>query len=110
MPRPWTFRRTVRPIGVLTVSTWEAMNQTTGRTSRSFLLPVPKGSWPGCLPDSQVWWSPDSSRAISVPELAAPTTRTPPSCSWDGSRYRLECSCTIPGSSSGAKVGIMGRW
>jgi hypothetical protein len=36
------------------------------------------GSWPGCLPDSQVWRSLDTSRAISAPELAAPTTRTPP--------------------------------
>jgi hypothetical protein len=37
-PSIWNFCRTARPIGVLTVSTWVAMNQTTGMRSRSHLL------------------------------------------------------------------------
>ena len=34
-PREWNFCRTIRPVGVLTVSTCETMNQITGMSSRS---------------------------------------------------------------------------
>ena len=64
------------------------------------------GRWPGCSPESQVRWPPATSSAMSAPELPGPTTRTPPSRSCDGLRYSLECSCTMRGSSSGAKAGI----
>jgi hypothetical protein len=39
MPREWNFRRTIRPIGVFTVSTCENTDQITGVNSRSHLLP-----------------------------------------------------------------------
>ena len=46
--------RTLRPIGVRTVSTREANHQTGGVSSRSHLLPVRTGMWPVSGPDSQV--------------------------------------------------------
>ena len=66
-PWAWNFRRIARPIGVLMVSTRDAMNQITGSESRSPLLPGRKGSWPGCRPDSHVRCSLDTSKAISAP-------------------------------------------
>ena len=52
----------------------------------------------------------DDSRAISAPELPAPTTRTPPSWSCDGFRYSLEWNCAMAGSRSAANTGIRGAW
>jgi hypothetical protein len=102
--------RTLRPTGVLTVSTCEANHQNGGVSSRSHTLSVRTGRWPVSGPDSQVGCVRATSKAISAPELPAPTTSTPPSTSWDGPRYRWGSSCRMPGSSSAAKAGILGRW
>jgi hypothetical protein len=104
------FGRTVRPIGVPTVSTWEAKNQNGGVRRRSHMPPARTGRWPTSGPESQVRCVRETSKAISAPELPAPTTRTPPSWSWEGFRYRRQSSCTMAGSRSAAKAGILGRW
>jgi hypothetical protein len=66
------------------------------------------GTWPVSRPESQVGWLRTTSRAISAPELPAPTTRTPPSRSWEGLRYSLECSWMMVGSTAGANTGRRG--
>ena len=86
VPTPVSLGRTLRPIRVSTVSTRVMKNQNGGVNSRSSRLPALVGSLPGCRPDSQVLLVPASSRAISAPELPAPTTSVGPSRSWEGRR------------------------
>jgi hypothetical protein len=86
VPTPVTLGRTLRPIRVSTVSTRVMRNQNGGVNSRSSRLPALVGSLPGCRPDSQVFLAPAISRAISAPELPAPTTSVGPSRSWEGRR------------------------
>ncbi len=85
-PREMIFGRAFRPIGVFTVSTRWKTNRSTRRSNRSrdAMPSMRNGRWPGSRPDIHVGWSLADSRAISAPELPAPTTRTPPSRNWDG--------------------------
>jgi hypothetical protein len=78
--------RSRRPSGLSIDSTRENVNQSSGVVRRSVQLPALAGSLPGWGPDSQVGCVADASRAISAPELPAPTTRTGPSRSWEGRR------------------------
>ena len=73
-------------------------------------LSMRKGTWPGCRPDSHTWCDRATSRAMSAPELPAPTRSTSPGRSWPGFRYSLECNCTMPGSSACAKAGTQPAW
>ena len=59
------------------------------RQRRSTRLPGASARCPGACPRARFDVE-ETSSAISAPELAAPTTRTSPSCSWDGLRYWLE--------------------
>ena len=77
------------------------------RTARRSGLSIGTGTWPLSGPESQVWWSAETSIAMSAPELPAPTRSTPPGRSWEGSRYSLECICTMRGSSSEANSGTV---
>ncbi len=70
-----------------------------------------EGTLPTSRPDITTGWPAlRSSTAISAPELPAPTMSTLPGLSWAGLRYALECSWTMPASSSAAKDGVFGRW
>ena len=111
---PWerSFGRTLRPIGVPTVSTrWPMNRNSKGRkTNRAGCALDAEADMTASFPASQVGCCLTTSMAISPPEFPAPTTSTDPSSSCAGFRYSPEWSWTMPGSSWLANAGTRGTW
>ena len=82
-----SFGRTLRPIGLLTFSTWWPTNFTSRtRKNLASAVSIRKGTWPDSLPDIQTFRPVERaiSIAMSAAEFPAPTTSTGPSKSCDG--------------------------